>query len=122
MNQSNNPTTSTMTTMTTMARERTPITERIQNYIVAAIECGFDGQDSLTRADCLAIREKTGEKLPRWLMKDDSRRTGRGAYSFPELKMATDAVESNNDADMAAGRILEMDDDSAINANEVVTV
>ena len=83
-------------------RERTPVAERIQNYIVSAIEAGFDGRDSLTRADCLAIREATGEKLPRWLMKDDARRIGRGTYSFPELKAATDAVESKDDSDAEA--------------------
>ena len=83
-------------------RERTPVAERIQNYIVSAIEAGFDGRDSLTRADCLAIREATGEKLPRWLMKDDARRMGRGSYSFPELKAATDAVETKEDADAEA--------------------
>jgi hypothetical protein len=117
MNQTNTPN-------SPMARERTPITERIQNYIVAAIECGFDGRDSLTRADCLAIREATGEKLPRWLMKDDARRTGRGSYSFPELKSATDVVEPNEDMDAkaTADRILDMDADAAINADEVVTV
>ena len=83
-------------------RERTPVAERIQNYIVSAIEAGFDGKDTLTRADCLAIREATGEKLPRWLMKDDARRIGRGTYSFPELKAATDAVESKDDSDAEA--------------------
>ena len=83
-------------------RERTPVAERIQNYVVSAIEAGFDGRDSLTRADCLAIREATGEKLPRWLMKDDARRIGRGTYSFPELKAATDAVESKDDSDAEA--------------------
>ena len=105
---------------TTQTRERTPVTERIQNYIVAAIECGFDGQDTLTRADCLAIREKTGEKLPRWLMKDDSRRMGRGKYSFPELKAATDAVEPSDEAEAIADRIL--GEPSAINADEAVAV
>tara|TARA_B100002019_G_scaffold283659_1_gene290328 strand:- start:289 stop:642 length:354 start_codon:yes stop_codon:yes gene_type:complete len=102
-------------------RERTPVAERIQNYIVSAIEAGFDGKDTLTRADCLAIREATGEKLPRWLMKDDARRIGRGTYSFPELKAATDAVESNEDAEAEAiaDRIL---DSAAINADETVSV
>ena len=87
-------------------RERTPVMERIQNYIVAAIEAGFDGHDTLTRADCLLIREKTGEKLPRWLMKDDSRRTGRGGYSFPELKEATMVADESDDHEAIADRIL----------------
>ena len=104
MNQENNNNANVQKT----TRERTPVAERIQNYIVSAIEAGFDGRDSLTRADCLAIREATGEKLPRWLMKDDARRIGRGTYSFPELKAATDAVESkdDSDADAIADRIL----------------
>ena len=98
MNQENNNANPVQKT----TRERTPVAERIQNYIVSAIEAGFDGRDSLTRADCLAIRDATGEKLPRWLMKDDARRTGRGTYSFPELKAATDAVETKEDAEHEA--------------------
>ena len=99
-------------------RQRIPVDERIQNYIVAAIECGFDGQDTLTRADCLAIRDKTGEKLPRWLMKDDTRRSGRGAYAFPELKEATSIVadEVDEEAEAIADRILLVDEEEVITA------
>lgn len=54
-------------------------------YIKAAIECGFGAKDTLTRAECLAIRAKTGLRLPRWLMKDPARRHERGTYFCPEL-------------------------------------
>lgn len=54
-------------------------------YIKAAIECGFGAKDTISRAECLAIRAKTGFRLPRWLMKDPARRTERGTYYCPEL-------------------------------------
>jgi hypothetical protein len=54
-------------------------------YIKAAIECGFGAKDTISRAECLAIRAKTGLRLPRWLMKDPARRTERGTYHCPEL-------------------------------------
>ena len=55
-------------------------------------------------------------------MKDDARRIGRGTYSFPELKAATDAVESKEDAEheAIADRILNAD--AAINADETVSI
>lgn len=101
----NTPTTTPMPTAT-QKRQRIPTDERIQNYIAAAIESGFDGVDTLSRVDCLAIREQTGEKLPRWLMKDDARRTGRGSYSFPELMEATAMVADEDNAEAIADRIL----------------
>ena len=54
-------------------------------------------------------------------MKDDARRMGRGTYSFPELKAATDAVEPSVDAEAEAiaDRIL---DSAAINADETVSI
>ncbi len=55
-------------------------------WIAAAQGCGFTG-NSLTRDDCIIVREKTGHKLPRWLMKDSSRRIGRGMYACPELEV-----------------------------------
>ena len=67
-------------------------------YIKAAIECGFGGKPTLSRAECLAIRAKTGLRLPRWLMKDLTRRVReRGTYYCPELLEASEA-NANNDA------------------------
>ena len=111
-----NENTPTTTAPVAQKRQRIPTDERIQNYIVAAIECGFDGRDELSRADCLVIREQTGEKLPRWLMKDTTRRTGRGSYSFPELMQATTIVADEDDA--IAERILspEVDEMETVSA------
>ena len=67
-----------------MPRTATPVTDLIPAYIASARQAGYN-QDTLTRAECLDIREKTGASLPRWLMKDDSRRVSKGVYSIPEL-------------------------------------
>ena len=112
MTDMNNANPITPTPATMQKRERIPVATRILNYIAAAIEAGFDGCDTLSRQDCLTIRESTGEKLPRWLMKDDTRRAGRGMYSFPELKEASMVADENavvpaDDADTIADRILE---------------
>lgn len=64
-------------------------------YIKAAIECGFGAKMTLSRAECLAIRAKTGLRLPRWLMKDPTRRQDRGTYYCPELLEAADANANN---------------------------
>ena len=56
-------------------------------WIAAAVDSGFSGP-SLSREDCLRIRDKTGMKLPRWLMKDPTRRINRGLYACPELELA----------------------------------
>ena len=64
-------------------------------YIKAAIECGFGAKDTLSRAECLAIRAKTGLRLPRWLMKDPLRRFDRGTYHCPELLEAAEANANN---------------------------
>ena len=63
-------------------------------YIKAAIECGFGAKQTLSRAECLVIRAKTGLRLPRWLMKDPLRRFDRGTYHCPEL-LADDANANN---------------------------
>jgi hypothetical protein len=52
---------------------------------VAAAKCAGYGGDSLTREACIDIANKSGLRLPRWLMKDPLRRLGRGKYAIPEL-------------------------------------
>ena len=72
-----------------MPRTATPVSDLIPAYIASARQAGYN-QDTLTRAECLDIREKTGASLPRWLMKDDSRRVSKGVYSIPELVSDSD--------------------------------
>lgn len=54
------------------------------DWIKAAKELGLK-TPTITRADCMMVREKTGMRLPRWLMRDPSRRLSRGTYACPEL-------------------------------------
>jgi hypothetical protein len=62
-----------------------PYTEKADpNWIAAAIKAGFTGT-SLTREQCIIIHRQSGLGLPRWLMKDSSRRLSRGVYACPEL-------------------------------------
>lgn len=60
------------------------------NYIDAALQCGFGCKDWLTRGECCKIRESTGLRLPRWLLKDPARRLDRGVYFIPELAERTE--------------------------------
>lgn len=64
-------------------------------YIKAAVAAGFGNKDTLTRAECIVIRTKTGMRLPRWLMKDPARRKDRGTYYCPELLDAAEANANN---------------------------
>ena len=46
-----------------MPRNSQPLTEQITSFVAAARTAGFS-QDTMTRADCLAVREATGHTLP----------------------------------------------------------
>ena len=69
-----------------MPRNSQPLTEQITSFVAAARTAGFS-QDTMTRSDCLAVREATGHTLPRWLMKHDSRRVSKGAHSKSNLSL-----------------------------------
>lgn len=56
------------------------------DWLQAAFKAGHNG-DTITRAECQQVSDHDGCKLPRWLMKDLSRRLKRGVYSVPELKL-----------------------------------
>lgn len=56
------------------------------DWLEAAFKAGHNG-DTITRAECQQVSDHDGCKLPRWLMKDLSRRLKRGVYSVPELKL-----------------------------------
>lgn len=53
-------------------------------WIKAAQDCGFCS-NTISRDECIKVRELTGQRLPRWLMKDPTRRVARGLYACPEL-------------------------------------
>lgn len=62
-------------------------------WVTAAREAGYTN-DYLTREECLNISEKSGLRLPRWLMKDPLRRLGRGRYAIPELSFGVKQTKS----------------------------
>lgn len=80
-----------------MPRNSQPLSEQITSFVSAARTAGFS-QDTMTRSDCLAVREATGHTLPRWLMKDSDRRVSKGVYSIPELATEPEQVMASEPA------------------------
>lgn len=56
------------------------------DWIAAAYAAGLRG-NTISREDAIKVRETTLLKLPRWLMKDPTRRISRGVYACPELEL-----------------------------------
>ena len=70
-------------------------------WVDAAIAAGFTS-DIITRKQALKVKQTTGQRLPRWLMKDASRRRGRGAYACPEIPARIQELEAARNAKPAA--------------------
>jgi hypothetical protein len=66
-------------------------------WVDAAIASGVT-TDLITRKQALKIKRDTGARLPRWLMKDSSRRRGRGTYSCPEITERIKELEAARNA------------------------
>jgi hypothetical protein len=66
-------------------------------WLAHAFRSGYSG-NSLMREDCLNISKKTGCTLPRWLMKDPTRRITRGCYACPELELYAKSQTAKNTA------------------------
>ena len=62
-------------------------------FVDAAISCGITS-DLITRKQALNVKRTTGQRLPRWLMKDTSRRRGRGTYHCPEIPLRILEIEA----------------------------
>lgn len=62
-------------------------------WVKAAQDSGFTS-NTISREDCIKVREKTGQRLPRWLMKDPTRRVARGLYACPELTFGIKQTKS----------------------------
>ena len=43
---------------------------------------------------CIRDRSNNGAKWPRWLVRDNAYRVGRGSYSLPTLGQVTEAEDS----------------------------
>jgi hypothetical protein len=66
-------------------------------WVDAAIAAGFTS-DLISRKQALKVKQATGARLPRWLMKDPSRRRGRGNYSCPEIPERIKELEAARNA------------------------
>ena len=59
----------------------TTLKPKQQQFIDLAI---LEGMTSpMSRDDMQLLRENHGMSFPAWIMRDDSRRAGRGLYHFP---------------------------------------
>jgi hypothetical protein len=61
----------------------TKLKPKQQAFIDLAKSVGMT--NPMSRDDMKHLRENHGMSFPSWIMRDDSRRTGRGLYSVPEL-------------------------------------
>jgi hypothetical protein len=68
-------------------------TQKQNLFLDAAISCGAT-TDLISRKMLINIRKQTGQRLPRWLMKDASRRRSRGLYYCPEIPIRHDEVNA----------------------------
>jgi|TARA_Y100000034_G_scaffold133966_1_gene201082 hypothetical protein len=90
------------------------LTNRQRIYVDAVIEHGPDlgldlNKDDFTRAELRMVSMKTkGKKwIPNWITHDQSRRSGRGVFSIPEIREAiTDSPEDTMDVDTIAVGII----------------
>ena len=70
-------------------------------FVDAAIAAGVTS-DLITRKQALHIKRSQGVRLPRWLMKDQSRRRGRGTYHCPEIPLRVLEIEAAKSKQPAA--------------------
>ena len=68
-------------------------TQKQNLFLDAAISCGAT-TDLISRKMLINIRKNTGQRLPRWLMKDASRRRSRGLYYCPEIPIRHDELNA----------------------------
>ena len=61
-------------------------------FVKIANDKGFTTE--ITRKDILSLESNDGAKWPRWLVRDQAYRIGRGSYSLPTLGQVTEAEDS----------------------------
>ena len=69
--------------------------QKQQDFIDLAISEGMTSP--MSRDDMKLLRENHGMSFPAWIMRDDSRRAGRGLYHVPELNGESQSVPKSAD-------------------------
>jgi hypothetical protein len=75
------------------------LTPEQESFVKIANDQGFTTE--ITRKDILSLESNNGAKWPRWLVRDNAYRVGRGSYSLPTLGQVT---ESENEGDIDADK------------------
>ena len=68
------------------------LTPEQESFVKLANDQGFTTE--ITRKDILSLESNNGAKWPRWLVRDNAYRIGRGSYSLPTLGQVTEAEDS----------------------------
>ena len=64
-------------------------------FVKIANDKGFTTE--ITRKDILSLESNNGAKWPRWLVRDNAYRVGRGSYSLPTLGQVTEAESAEGE-------------------------
>ena len=64
-------------------------------FVKIANDKGFTTK--ITRKDILSLESNDGAKWPRWLVRDNAYRVGRGSYSLPTLGQVTEAESAKGE-------------------------
>ena len=62
-------------------------------FVKIANDKGFTTE--ITRKDILSLESNDGAKWPRWVVRYNAYRVGRGSYSLPTLGQVTEAEDSS---------------------------
>ena len=64
-------------------------------FVKIANDKGFTTE--ITRKDILSLESNDGAKWPRWLVRDNAYRVGRGSYSLPTLGQVVEAESAKDE-------------------------
>ena len=71
------------------------LTPEQESFVKIANDNGFTNE--ITRKDILSLESNDGAKWPRWLVRDQAYRIGRGSYSLPTLGQVVEAESAKDE-------------------------
>ena len=71
------------------------LTPEQESFVKIANDKGFTTK--ITRKDILSLESNDGAKWPRWLVRDNAYRVGRGSYSLPTLGQVVEAESAKDE-------------------------
>ena len=73
------------------------LTPEQESFVKLANDQGFTTE--ITRKDILSLESNNGAKWPRWLVRDNAYRVGRGSYTLPTLGQVGELAKAPEGAD-----------------------